>query len=120
MKGHLTKNLELFQFEMVSISGTLSKLSSVQIRLCFPIPVLLLSHFLSPYSLSSLQALISFFSTYVLFQNFSILSLGSVSFTITSFFSISLKKFLVSVWKILFCLSNLLRVANHLLLCVFI
>ena len=55
MKVHLTKNFELCQFHVISIFGTWSVLPSVQVRLYFPIPVLLLSHFLSPYSLSSLQ-----------------------------------------------------------------
>ena len=40
MKGHLTKNLEHYQFQMISISGTWSMLPSVQVRLCTVFPFL--------------------------------------------------------------------------------
>ena len=55
MKEHLTKNLELCQFQVISILEIWSMLPSVQVRLYFHIPVFLLSYFLSPYSLPSLQ-----------------------------------------------------------------
>ena len=59
----------------------------------FPIPVPLLSHFLSPYSLSSLQTYLqAFFSPHIPFQNFFTLSLDDVSFTIT-FFSLFFYRF---------------------------
>ena len=90
MKEHLTKHLGLCQFLVISISGTWSMLPSVQVRLCFPIPVPLLSYFLSPYSLSSLQTYCKLFSLPI---SLSLLSLGGVSFTITWFFPIFCKTF---------------------------
>ena len=37
MKGHLTKNLEFCQFQVISIFGIWSMLPSMQVRLRFPI-----------------------------------------------------------------------------------
>ena len=77
------QNLELCQFQVISISGNWSLLPSVEVRLFFPIPVLLLSHFsFSILPIQRADILQAFFSPNIPFQNFPILSLGGVSFTI--------------------------------------
>ena len=98
------------KFRTLSISGDFH--FGDLVNAAFTSSMVMFSHsclftFLFPFPIFPIQLvdmLQAFFSPHIPFQNFSILSLGGVSFTITWFFPISLDNILVSVWKILFCL----------------
>ena len=80
-----------------------------------------LFNFSFPFSIFPIQLadiLQFFFSPYSFPELFYII-LKQCFFTINWFLPIALQNFLVSVWKILFCLQNLLRLSNHFSFCAF-
>ena len=115
MKGYLTKHSRLCQFQVLSISGTWSILPKVQVRLCFVIPVPLLSHFLSPYYLSSFQTYHKLFSLspypflevfYTALRRYFLYHNLVFSYFSIDFFSTRLKDFILPVKFVTFIKSS--------------